>query len=50
MPLLTLKKIDPFNIIVGGIIMIIGSIALSMLIAAIFRKLFGKKSRMIVGS
>ena len=50
MPLLTLKKIAPFNIIVGGIIMIIGSIALSMLIAAIFRKLFGKKSRMIVGS
>lgn len=49
-PLLELNGIYPFNVIIGGLVMTAISISISMLIVWIFRKSFGKKSRMIVGS
>jgi len=47
-----ISKIDfsPLNIIIGSIILLVYSILLSMLIVRIFKKLFGKKSRMFIGS
>jgi len=39
-----------WNILFGGVLLFVISIALSMLVALLFRKLFGKYSRMIVGA
>ncbi len=50
MPILQYKKIAPLNIIAGGILLLIISILLSLVFAWIFRKIFGKYSRMIIGS
>ena len=52
-PLITFiqnQKIAPFNIIGGGLLLLLTSIALSIILAWIFRKIFGKYSRMIIGS
>jgi len=47
-----INKIDisPLIIILGSIFLLVYSILLSMLIVWIFKKLFGKKSRMFIGS
>jgi peptidoglycan/LPS O-acetylase OafA/YrhL len=39
-----------WNILLGGVLLFILSIAMSMLVAWLFRKLFGKYSRMIIGA
>ena len=44
------KAIAPFNIILGALVLLIFSIVLSILVAEIFKKIFGKNARMIVGS
>ena len=44
------KAIDPFNIILGAFVLLILTLLLSILVAIIFKKIFGKNSRMIVGS
>ena len=49
-PLIQNQKVAPFNVIGGGLLLLIISIALSIGFAWIFRKLFGKYSRMIIGS
>ena len=49
-PLTFFKAISEFNSILGGLFLLITSIALSMIVTWFFRKLFGKYSRMIVGS
>ena len=50
MPLSTLHKIAPLNIFLVSLIFLTLSIALSMLIGWVFKKLLGKYSRMLVGS
>ena len=50
MPILSFTKIAPFNIFIGAFLMLVLSIAVSMLIVFIFRKIFGDKSRMIIGA
>ena len=50
MPIIQYQKIAPFNIIAGGILLLIISVLLCLLFAWIFRKIFGKYSRMIIGS
>ncbi len=49
-PLIQKQKISPFNIIGGGFLLLLISIFLSIVFAWLFRKIFGKYSRMIVGS
>lgn len=49
-PFIQNQKIAPFNVIGGGLLLLLLSIAMSIGFAWIFRKLFGKYSRMIVGS
>ena len=44
------KTIAPLNIVFGSIFLIVFSISVSMLVVFVFRKVFGKYSRMIVGS
>lgn len=48
--LLGFKAITPFNTILGALVLMLFSIGLSMLIVMGFRKLFGAKSRMLLGS
>ncbi len=50
MPILNFTKIAPFNIFIGAFLMLILSISVSMLLVFIFRKIFGVKSRMIIGA
>lgn len=47
--LLNMHDIAPFNLFLPGLIFLTSSIALSMLIGWIFKKLFGKYSKMLVG-
>lgn len=49
-PLTYFKAIAEFNSILGGLFLLITSITLSMLVSGLFKKLFGKYSKMIVGS
>lgn len=49
-PFLTYTQISPFNIILGAIVILIVSIGLSMLFALLFKRIFGKYSKMVVGS
>lgn len=44
------KSLDPLNVIIGSLILFILVILLSMLMVFIFKKIFGKNSRMIVGA
>lgn len=44
------KNTEPFNVIFGALILFIMATLVCMLIVALFRKVFGKNSRMIVGS
>ena len=44
------KTIAPLNIVFGSIFLIVFSISMSMVVVFVFRKVFGKYSRMIVGS
>ncbi|MGL2964359.1 acyltransferase [Flavobacterium sp. RSB2_4_14] len=39
-----------YNAILGGLFMLVGAIAMSMLVTWLFRKLFGKYSRMMIGA
>ncbi|KAB1156776.1 acyltransferase [Flavobacterium luteum] len=39
-----------YNAVIGGVFILVASIALSMLVTGLFRKLFGKYSRMIIGA
>ena len=48
--LIQYEKISPFNIILAGGLLLLISILLSIIFAWLFRKIFGKYSRMIVGS
>lgn len=50
MPILNFTKIAPFNIFIGALLMLVLSIAVSMLLVLIFRKIFGSKSKMIIGA
>ncbi len=50
MPILSFSKIAPFNIFIGAFLMLVLSITISMLFVFIFRKIFGGKSRMIIGA
>lgn len=50
LPFLTYTKISPFNIILGAIIILIISMGLSMLFALLFKRIFGRYSKMVVGS
>lgn len=45
-----LKAIEPFNIILGTSMLLVFAISISMLIVFVFKKVFGKHSRMIVGA
>lgn len=42
--------IEPFNIILGAFVLLVLSVFISMLIVFILKKIFGKNSRMIIGS
>lgn len=42
--------IGPFNIILGAFVLLVLSVFISMLIVFILKKIFGKNSRMIIGS
>lgn len=48
--IINMKSIMPFNIIFGAILLIVFSISVSMVVVFIFKKIFGKYSRMIVGA
>tara|TARA_R110001632_G_scaffold10505_8_gene38842 strand:- start:6492 stop:7586 length:1095 start_codon:yes stop_codon:yes gene_type:complete len=48
-PLSTMHEMAPFNLFLAGLIFLTSSMALSMLIGWIFKKLFGKYSKMLVG-
>lgn len=45
-----IKTIEPFNIVFGSVFLIVFSISVSMAVVFVFRKVFGKYSRMIVGA
>ena len=49
-PIATLKAIAPFNLLLTAILFLAVSLALSMFVAWLFKKLFGKYSRMLLGS
>ncbi len=49
-PILDLNAIAPINVILGALSMLVMSIVGSLFIVRAFRKLFGRYSRMIVGS
>lgn len=49
LPLITMHEIAPLNWILAGSLFLSLSIALSMLIGKIFKKLFGKSSKLLVG-
>ncbi|MES2429823.1 MAG: acyltransferase [Bacteroidota bacterium] len=49
-PFMQNEKFATFNIIGGGILILVLSILLCIIFAWIFRKIFGKYSRMIIGS
>jgi peptidoglycan/LPS O-acetylase OafA/YrhL len=49
MPLSIMYEIAPLNLFLTAIIFLIFSIALSMLVGWIFKRLFGKSSKMLVG-
>lgn len=49
LPLSTMHEIAPLNLFFAGFLFLSLSIALSMLIGRIFKKLFGKFSKMLVG-
>ncbi|WP_166963093.1 acyltransferase family protein [Yeosuana marina] len=44
------KAIAPLNIVLGAFLLLVVSISISMIIVYFFKKVFGKKSRMIIGS
>ena len=44
------KDIDPFNVILGSLLLFVLVTLLCLLMVAVFRKIFGKHSRMIVGA
>lgn len=48
--IIEIKTIEPFNIIIVALILILFSISVSMSIVYLFKKVFGKYSRMIVGA
>ncbi|MEM7550926.1 MAG: acyltransferase [Bacteroidota bacterium] len=48
--LLGFNEIAPFNTIIGSIVLFLFSVGISMGIVFLFRKLLGKKSRMLVGA
>lgn len=50
MPVAALHKIAPFNLILTSVLFFFISLTLSIFITWIFKKLFGKYSRMLVGS
>ena len=50
MPVAALHKIAPFNLLLCSILFLLISITLSILTAWVFKKIFGKYSRMLVGS
>lgn len=45
-----IKSIEPFNIILGTIMLLVYAIGISMLVVFVFKKVFCKYSRMIVGA
>ncbi len=44
------KAIAPLNIVLGAFILLVVSISISMIIVSLFKKIFGKNSRMIIGA
>ncbi len=50
MPIAAYHKIAPFNLLLSAILFLVISISLSMLVAWLFKKLFGKYSRMLLGT
>ena len=44
------KAIAPLNIVFGALLLLVVSMAMSMMIVLIFKKVFGKNSRMIIGA
>jgi len=44
------EKIYPFNVLGGGFLLLVTSILLSMLMVWIFKRIFGRYSKMIIGS
>jgi surface polysaccharide O-acyltransferase-like enzyme len=48
-PLSTMHEIAPLNLFISALFYLVLSIVLSMLIGRVFRKLFGKSSKMLVG-
>jgi len=50
MPLLIMHEIAPLNMFLAALLFLVLSTALSMLIGRIFRKTFGKSSKMLVGA
>lgn len=49
LPLLTTHDMAPFNCVLAGLIFLTSSMALSMIIGRIFKKVFGKSSKMLLG-
>jgi surface polysaccharide O-acyltransferase-like enzyme len=49
MPLSTMHEIAPLNLFLAALLYLVLSISLSMLVGRIFKKLFGKSSKMLVG-
>jgi peptidoglycan/LPS O-acetylase OafA/YrhL len=50
LPIVQNQRIEPFNVIIAGFLLLIISTILSIVFVWLFRKLFGKYSRMVIGS